>query len=131
MKSLKVPILSIVVPTWNRCHFLGQLLDSIIQQAETHGVEDDLEVVVSDNASTDRTGALVAEYQVRSKVRIVYARNERNVGALKNFFRGIKLTSGLFMTLSGDDDRVVSGALVKTSQIKPRAVTASRNGWPS
>ena len=46
-------LLSICIPTYNRAQFLPALLESIITQINGH--EDKVEIIVSDNASTDNT----------------------------------------------------------------------------
>jgi len=66
--------LSICIPTYNRAAFLGEALDSVIRQAT-----DEVEIVVSDNASTDNTEALVREYQARFP-RIRYHKNPGKSG---------------------------------------------------
>jgi glycosyltransferase involved in cell wall biosynthesis len=61
MEENKQPILSICVPTYNREKCLRRLLDSIVFQKEFIDTND-VEVVISDNASTDSTKELVNEY---------------------------------------------------------------------
>jgi glycosyltransferase involved in cell wall biosynthesis len=51
------------VPTYNRSRFLEGLITSVFAEAERHGLEDQVEMVVSDNASADGTGEMVARLQ--------------------------------------------------------------------
>lgn len=97
--------LSICIPTYNRAAFLGEALDSVISQAT-----DDVEIVVSDNASTDNTEALVRDYQSRFP-RILYQKNPENLGADRNFLKVMELASGEYCWLLGSDDALAEGAI--------------------
>ncbi len=97
--------LSICIPTYNRAAFLGEALDSVIRQAT-----DEVEIVVSDNASTDNTEALVREYQARFP-RIRYHKNPENLGADRNFLKVVELGEGEYCWLLGSDDALAEGAI--------------------
>jgi hypothetical protein len=73
------PRVSILIATWNRARFLPDALDSVLAQTMP-----DFEVIVSDNASTDQTEALVRGYAARD-ARVRYFRNDENVGLTRNF----------------------------------------------
>lgn len=97
--------LSICIPTYNRVAFLGEALDSVIRQAT-----DEVEIVVSDNASTDNTEALVREYQAHFP-RIRYHKNPENLGADRNFLKVVELGEGEYCWLLGSDDALAEGAI--------------------
>lgn len=97
--------LSICIPTYNRAAFLGQALDSIIAQAT-----DEVEIVISDNASTDDTEALVRDYQTHFP-RIRYHRNPENLGADRNFLKVVEIAQGEYCWLLGSDDALADGAI--------------------
>lgn len=97
--------LSICIPTYNRAAFLGEALDSVIRQAT-----DEVEIVISDNASTDHTEALVRDYQSRFP-RIRYHRNPENLGADRNFLKVVEIAQGEYCWLLGSDDALVDGAI--------------------
>lgn len=97
--------LSICIPTYNRAAFLGEALESVIGQAT-----DEVEIVVSDNASTDHTEALVRDYQSRFP-RIRYHRNPENLGADRNFLKVVELAEGEYCWLLGSDDALAEGAI--------------------
>ncbi|MBR7037253.1 glycosyltransferase [bacterium] len=61
MNKNKQPILSICIPTYNREVYLKRLVDSIISQKEFVDT-DDIEIVISDNASTDSTKDMINKY---------------------------------------------------------------------
>lgn len=97
--------LSICIPTYNRAVFIGETLDSVISQAT-----EEVEIVVSDNASTDSTEEVVME---RKKIfaNIRYYRWPKNAGADMNYLRVIELAEGEYCWLLGSDDCLKSGAI--------------------
>ena len=72
----EVPILSICIPTYNRSEHLRKTLDSIIRQKEFATKQ--VEIVISDNASTDNTEIVAREYCERYS-NIFYYKNEKNI----------------------------------------------------
>lgn len=99
--------LSICIPTYNRAPELRQLLSSIAAQL---GHTVDLEIVVSDNASTDDTLQMVAEFTAAG-MPIHYHRSPENVGFDRNILRVVDLAAGEFCWLFGSDDLMEPGAL--------------------
>jgi glycosyltransferase involved in cell wall biosynthesis len=94
------PRVSIGVPVYNGENYLAKALDSILSQTFT-----DLEVVISDNASTDSTAAICEEYQQRDS-RIRYYRSEKNLGGIRNFNRVFELSKGEFFQWVAHDDEI-------------------------
>jgi glycosyltransferase involved in cell wall biosynthesis len=90
---------------------------SVTTQAVRYGLENDVEVVVSDNASTDDTQDVVAELQANTPVRIKYHRNTTNQGAIRNILNTLLLSTGRYWMLYGDDDLMVDGALPRIVQL--------------
>jgi glycosyltransferase involved in cell wall biosynthesis len=93
-----IPTLSIALPVYNGERYLRQALDSLLGQTFA-----DFELLVADNASTDSTAEIVAEYSARDP-RIRYHRNPENVGAARNFNLAFLLTSGRYFKWAADDD---------------------------
>lgn len=108
--------LSICIPTYNRAPELAQLLDSIAGQT---GHDLALEVVVSDNASTDDTPALIARY-VAAGMPIVYDRLPKNRGFDRNILNVTAIASGEFCWLFGSDDLMEPGALARVQDVLRR-----------
>jgi hypothetical protein len=106
-------LLTIGIPTYNRCNLLRELLDSICEQAAQFDIADEVEIVVSDNASTDATPRVVADVQAHTRVHILYHRNPANLGMVKNILKTVELASGQFWMFYGDDDLMSAGALPK------------------
>lgn len=95
-----MPPLSIGLPVYNGENFLAAALEALL--AQTFG---DFELIVSDNASTDGTEALVRDYAAKDK-RIRYFRNPENIGAAPNFNRVLALASAPFFKWAAHDDRL-------------------------
>ena len=96
--------LSICIPTYNRVRYLKELLPSILDQAD-EGV---VEVVVSDNASTDDT----AEYlRTINHPCFSWWTNEENIGGDRNFLKCVAEARGEYVWLFGDDDIMPAGAV--------------------
>lgn len=73
------PLVSIGLPVYNGERFLPQALDSLLGQTLT-----DLELIISDNASTDSTAEICREYAA-SDARVRYIRQEANFGPQRNW----------------------------------------------
>jgi glycosyltransferase involved in cell wall biosynthesis len=93
-----MPKLSIGIPVFNGQEFLPELLDCLLEQ--TFG---DFEILICDNASSDRTPQICCEYERRDS-RIHYFRNDRNLGAIANFNRVFELSKAPFFKWAAHDD---------------------------
>jgi abequosyltransferase len=92
------PLLSICIPTYNREGFLRECLESI----QADGLLDQIEVVVSDNASTDKTVELLESLRDRLPLRWVV--QDTNIGPDRNFDAVVALAEGEYCWLLGSDD---------------------------
>jgi glycosyltransferase involved in cell wall biosynthesis len=94
------PKLSIGLPVYNGENYLTEALESILSQTFS-----DFEVIISDNASTDRTEEICRQY-ARQDSRIRYYRNPKNVGIARNYNITYELSSEsaeLFKWAAHDD----------------------------
>ena len=92
------PRVSIGLPVFNGEKYLEEALNSIL--AQTHK---DFELIISDNASTDRTQQICRSYAAQDS-RIRYYCNKRNLGASRNFNRVLELSSGEYFKWAAHDD---------------------------
>lgn len=92
------PLLSVGLFVYNGERFLKEVLNSILSQTFT-----DFELIISDNASTDRTGEIATAYAKRDD-RIRYYRNEKNMGAGWNIRRVYELATGKYFKQAAADD---------------------------
>jgi glycosyltransferase involved in cell wall biosynthesis len=102
-----MPKLTIAIPTYNGQDTICGTLDSVISQLEK-GVE----ILVSDNASTDHTFEIIRKYQLKYPD-IHYFRNSENLGADQNIDLVVRRSNGDYVWLLGDDDKIVLGGIKK------------------
>jgi glycosyltransferase involved in cell wall biosynthesis len=96
--SILKGLVSIGMPVYNEERHLAEALDHALAQDY-----EQFELIISDNASEDRTGEICREY-ARKDGRIRYHRYERNVGASTNFKKVFELSQGEYFTwFSGHD----------------------------
>lgn len=93
-------LVSIALPVRNGAHRLEGAIRSVLAQDHP-----DLELVVSDNASTDGTEELCRDLAAADP-RIVYHRHPENVGLLGNFVHAARISRGTYLRWMGDDDRL-------------------------
>jgi glycosyltransferase involved in cell wall biosynthesis len=91
------PLVTIAIPTYNRAAFsLPQAIRAALAQTYPH-----LEILVSDNCSSDDTEAVVRGF---NDPRLRYVRQAENIGANANFNFCIEEAKGAFFLLFHDDD---------------------------
>lgn len=86
------------MPVWNGERFLPEAIESIL--AQTYG---DLELLISDNASTDATAEICCAYAKRDE-RISYIRQEKNIGAAPNHNEVFRRSSSQYFKWACHDD---------------------------
>jgi glycosyltransferase involved in cell wall biosynthesis len=92
------PTVSVGIPTYNRADGLRRALESVLAQSER-----DLEVIVSDNASSDATAQIVEQAAARDP-RVRSIRQARNVGLTANFNTVLEAARGRYVMVLADDD---------------------------
>ena len=97
--------LSICIGTYNRAEFIGQTLDSILVQQEPN-----VEIVIMDNASSDDTPELIAQYMLYHP-QISYFRKQENTGFDRNYDEAVMYAKGEYCWLMSDDDLIIPGAI--------------------
>jgi glycosyltransferase involved in cell wall biosynthesis len=103
------PLLTIAIPTRNRSRYLCANLTQL--RKELSSIDPDIvEVLVSDNFSTDDTEDVVKSF-INSGFCIQYVRTEQNIGWGKNFYQCFSLARGNYVLILGDDDYIVDDAL--------------------
>jgi abequosyltransferase len=105
--SSEQPLLSFAVPTYNRAKHLDQLLGVLLKQIDG---ENRVELIVSDNGSSDNTLAVVESYMQRG-LDIRYIRNQDNLGADFNILQCYEQAAGRYVWVFGDDDVIAPGTL--------------------
>jgi glycosyltransferase involved in cell wall biosynthesis len=114
-----MPRVSIGLPVYNGERYVAETLDSLL--AQTFG---DFELIICDNASTDRTEQICRAYADRD-ARIRYVRNPRNLGAAGNYRRAFVLCSGEYFRWANADDLFAAEGLARCVEVldaQPSAV---------
>ena len=121
-------VLSILTATFNRCHLLKELAESIAQQRCP-----DWEWLIIDNGSTDKTKELIESYTPYFPEKIRYFRLDQNTGgpatAMQKF---IPYLRGDLMYTVGDDDILLPemvGTIIKTFEKDPALALVYGNYW--
>jgi glycosyltransferase involved in cell wall biosynthesis len=96
--TMKRPRVSIGLAVYNGEQFLEETLNSLLDQTYPY-----FELIISDNASTDRTEEISRAYAA-SDDRIRYHRNERNLGLAGNYNRVFALAEGEYFKWAAADD---------------------------
>ena len=86
------------MPVYNGEPYLEEAIQSVLSQTY-----EDFELIISDNASTDRTEQICRNYASQDN-RIVYTRNRENLGAAKNYNRVFEISSGPYFRWFNADD---------------------------
>ena len=96
MNSSCNPKVTIAIPTFNRASFLHQAVESALAQTYQN-----IEIIVSDNASTDATKQLLSSYKEKG---IVVIEQTQNVGMIQNWNACLERATGEYFLLLSDDD---------------------------
>jgi len=97
------PLLSVVIPTWNRAQLVRDAIVSALVQREG-----EVEVIVVDDASTDSTAELL-EREFDDRIRLLRLEHQRGVGGARN--AGARLARGDFVAFLDSDDVWLPGKL--------------------
>jgi acetyltransferase-like isoleucine patch superfamily enzyme len=98
---MNLPTLSICIPTFNRVSALSQTLNSIVSQ-EIFLQTSEIEIVVSDNCSSDNTETVMKSFTEAFPGKISYFRNEINI-LDRNFETALRHGKGKFLKLQNDN----------------------------
>lgn len=104
------PMVSIGMPVYNGENYIREALDSLLAQTFT-----DFELIISDNASDDKTEVICNEYAARDN-RIRYIRQPQNIGATANFRFVLDQAQGKYFMWAAHDDVRDTDFIEKASQ---------------
>lgn len=106
-------LLSICIPTYNRAANLNLCLKSILEQV---GNNEQVEIVISDNDSTDNTKEVVMFYSSKYN-NLSYFKNETNIGGNANILHVLTLGKGRYLKLMNDYGGFIDGGALKMLEI--------------
>ncbi len=95
---MNTPKVSILLPTYNGSKFIRRSIESVLTQRFT-----DFELLVIDDGSTDSTDKIVQNIMLNDN-RVVYLKNEVNLGIQKTLNKGLKVARGEYIARIDDDD---------------------------
>lgn len=100
MNENKKPLVSVGMPLYNAAKMLrmSKAIESLLNQDY-----ENIEIIISDNASTDETEAICKEFAAQDN-RIKYFRNDVNLGIVYNFNRVFELSQGKYFMWAAHDD---------------------------
>jgi glycosyltransferase involved in cell wall biosynthesis len=111
-------LLTIGIPTFNREHSLSRTLEDLIKQVRSSKNQSNIEILVSDNCSTDNTRSIVKNYMgVNEDISLSYFKNQSNLGYDGNCNQVFKYAQGCFVWLMSDDDAIDNFAVKKIYNI--------------
>jgi len=103
------PLVSILIPVYNRVNLIEQCVDSAINQDY-----DSFEIIIVDNNSSDGTFELcISKYSNKVKV----YQNEKNIGPVQNWKKCIEYASGEYSKILFSDDSISSNYLTETMKL--------------
>ena len=107
-------ILSICIPSYNRLNCLDNCLNSILIASKNVN-NFDFEVCVSDNNSANDPVEIINKYKKNFK--IIYNRNKENLGFALNAIKTVKISTGKYAWLIGNDDLILPNTLSELKSI--------------
>lgn len=102
---MKEIVVSVVMPAYNSEKYIGQAISSVLQQSVP------LELIIVEDGGTDHTKEAVEKYL--SDDRVIYVRNEQNMGVAGSRNRGIEMARGKYIAFLDSDDYWTADKLEK------------------
>jgi glycosyltransferase involved in cell wall biosynthesis len=99
------PKVSVLIPVFNRAELIARCIESAL--AQTHA---NLEIIVSDNASTDDTWPMVQRLAAADS-RVRPFRNETNLGPARNWICGLEHCTGDYVKVLFSDDWIEANCI--------------------
>ena len=94
------PLVSVCMTAYNHTPYIGRAIEGVLSQRTTFAVE----LVLSDDCSTDGTGAICRDYAARYPDRIRLLTGDVNVGMRANYRRTIEACRGRYVAMCDGDD---------------------------
>lgn len=115
--NTKQPLVSVIMPTYNHAQFIGEAIDSVLNQTYKN-----FELIIIDNYSEDNTGKIVASYK-DDRVKYLKFKNNGVIAASRNY--GIRHSRGEYIAFLDSDDMWLPSKLDKQiCQFKNKEIAA-------
>ena len=106
------PKVSICITNYNYGRFIGDAIQSVLEQTYKN-----FELIIMDNCSTDNSEEVIKSF---SDPRIRYYKNDKNIGAIRNWNRGLSLARGEYITILHADDKLTPNFIEKEAEMLDR-----------
>ena len=110
MAEERFPLISVLIPNYNYVQYVATAVDSALAQTYPN-----VEVVVSDNCSTDGAWELLNE-RYGNDPRVLLSQNDQNIGMARNFDRLMELARGDFVLCLSSDDFLFPNHLARLAE---------------
>ena len=107
-----MPIVSIIMPAYNAEAYIAESIKSILKQTFA-----DFEFLILDDASNDSSAAIINSFNDH---RIVYIRNDRNMGVARTLNKGMELAKGTYIARMDADDLSAPDRLARQVEFMER-----------
>lgn len=116
---MTAPTFSICIPNYNYARYIGETIQSVLDQTYPH-----FEIIIADNASTDNSVEVIESFKDK-RIRLI--RNRYNIGFAPNLQRVASEAQNDFLILLSSDDRMRPKALeIYSAVIKSQGQEAPR-----
>jgi len=104
-------ILSVIMSNYNHSRYIGEALQAILSQSYRP-----MEVIVVDDASTDNSVEVIQKFADRDTI-IHFIRNKKNMGAIYDIHKLLKLAKGDYIYAAAADDWILPGFFEKAMNV--------------
>jgi len=105
--------ISICIPTYNGEEYVLETLEYVADAIKSNN---DIELIINDDCSTDRTYEILKKFEKTNTFTKVF-KNDRNMGMDINFTNTVNHSSGIYVWLLGQDDYISEKAIIKAKKI--------------
>jgi glycosyltransferase involved in cell wall biosynthesis len=110
--SMENKILSVCIPVYNRINLLKLNLECIVESIKKYNLFKEVEIIISDNNSTDDITGYVSSFTQKFKeISITFNKNKLNKGLAYNFIKVVDLSKAEFCWIVGSDDFITPDSL--------------------
>ena len=106
--DINLPLVSIVIPVFNRQNYIDDCIQSCLDQTYSN-----IEIVIYDNCSNDKTFLIAKGYEQKNNNVRVY-KQEKNVGPVLNWLSAIKVANGKYLKILFSDDIIYPNFISET-----------------
>ena len=92
--------INVILITYNHAAYIHQTLESILMQE----VSGNVEIIVTDDCSTDNTMSIIKEYEDKTKFSVTYLQHPHNLGYVKNYQAAFNACDGDYVAIMEGDD---------------------------